>query len=125
MPLNSAATDLHIRWRTARTQLWIKRLRVRACNAVRGWHSTLAAAGSLRPRLDLMPQPELAATATHVDDRSRHLRIPALVATDAVELCESEDLSDGVRVNELIHVDSAAHDKTISLDSREVDGLVL
>ena len=90
MPLNSAATDLHIRWRTARTQLWIKRLRVRACNAVRGWHSTLAAAGSLRPRLDLMPQPELAATLTKIYYGTRHARITALVRRHRVALGKTE-----------------------------------
>jgi hypothetical protein len=58
---------------------------------------------------DLGSKPQLAPSAPHVNDRARHLRVPALVAADRVELCETEKIRDCSGIDEVVHIDPSSH----------------
>jgi hypothetical protein len=69
-------------------------------------HAALGARSSAssllcRPALDLRAKPELDSAVAEVNDRTRHVVIPALVETDAVAVRKPERIRDSLSVDQV------------------------
>jgi hypothetical protein len=66
------------------------------------WSRTSRGRLSLRPRPHLRSEPELAASAAKVDNRTGHIRIPLLILANGVAMGETEDLRDAMGINQIL-----------------------
>lgn len=66
-------------------------------------------AAGIGPSSDLRPKPQPRPSASQINDRPRHVRVPALVHADGVAVSQPEQLSDAVRVQKVLYIDLAAH----------------
>ena len=62
------------------------------------------------PALDLRTKPKARPAGAEVENRSRHVRIATLVLADGVALCQPEDASDLVGVDEVLKDDASGHE---------------
>jgi hypothetical protein len=65
------------------------------------------------PPFYLGTEPKHRPTAPEVDDGTGHVGIPGLVLADRAAVSEPEDLSDVVRVDQILDEDAARHGKRL------------
>jgi hypothetical protein len=58
------------------------------------------------PALDFGSEPELYSTLSEVEHRHRHVVIPLLILQDGISVGEAQDLSDALRIEEIVSLDS-------------------
>lgn len=56
-----------------------------------------------RPALDLRAKPKHGAPAPEVEHRPGHVLVPNLILADAVSICQAEDLSDVLSIDEVVN----------------------
>jgi len=74
----------------------------------------------LGPAFDFRTQPELHPSIAEVDDRTRHVVVPALVEANAVAMRQPEDVGDHLSVDEVLGADARTH----QIKATSVDGSV-
>ncbi len=65
------------------------------------------------PRENLSSQPQARAPGAKVNDRTRHVRIPALVGAHGVPLSEPEDLGHALGVDQVFGADAGSHEQSL------------
>ena len=71
------------------------------------------------PTLNLGTQPELYPSAGKVDYWTRHVVVAGLVLAHCVAVRETEDLGDGLGVDEVVDVDFSSHAPTLHPSAAE------
>jgi hypothetical protein len=72
------------------------------------------------PSLDLGTEPELYTTLAKVENRSRHVVVPALVLEHGVAMGEAKHLSDALCVEQVLSGDSRRHRRSSYIRRRRV-----
>jgi hypothetical protein len=62
------------------------------------------------PSLDLGSQPETRSTTAEIENGAWHVRIPVQVLAHSVPVSQTEDLSNPVRVDQIVNEDAASHE---------------
>lgn len=81
--------------------------------------------GLLRPPDNVLPEPELAATAARSPDGFGEVVVPGAIGRQTTGICQADEPGDVVRVEKVVQIDEAGHGESVVALEEPSTGVVL